>query len=791
MPNLIPSETQWSECESVIRRFEDAWRGPERPDPASFLTPDSPHQTELLVELVHADLEFRLRAGEDARAEDYLLRFPALTEQSVKLDLIGAEFVLRSRYRPPVWPEEYWLRFPEHLVDLLSLFPGGEWPVPLTPTRPAGGQHRPLTVVPSVPGYEIQGELGRGGMGVVYKARDLVLRRTVAIKTLGSVPAAESGARFAREAEAIARLDHPHIVPVYEVGEWRAGETGPAVPFFVMKWYPGGNMDDVPAGPGTDVAAHARAVETIAQAVQHAHQRGVLHRDLKPSNILLDEDGRPHVADFGLAGRFDPDAPRTISGGVVGTPAFMAPEQARAPRQVTTAADVYGLGAILYHQLTGQAPFRGDTPLATMDLAANAPPVRPSGLNPAVPRDLDTVCLKCLEKDPARRYASAAELADDLARWRTGRPVLARPVRAWEHALRWVRRHPLVAGMALTTLAALVTSVGILAESNARIREKERETHAAYLRECAMRYKLEEALSREQRTVYLERVASAGRLYGLNQFPQAWWLLDQCPAPLRGWEWRYLDSVRRSTARSVTLADTGGKGGSLAVAPDGSRLAIGPRDPADHRVRILDAATGREERALSGTGPVAFHADSRRLATGRPGGGVRLWDAVDGTDAGVLEIGNQPLRALAFSADGQRLAVATQDSLGIWDMSTRSRVSWEENVREAFAVAFSPDGNRLAVAEPTAVRLRDVYTGRVEGALVGDPVRVDALAFSTDGSRLVTGGPDGRVFVWDVASGRELLALAGAGGGVRGVAWDRDRILALGEAVRLWQPGAE
>jgi hypothetical protein len=470
----------------------------------------------------------------------------------------------------------------------------------------------------------------------------------------------------------------------------------------------------------------------------------------------------------------------------------MAPEQARSPKQVTTAADVYGLGAVLYHQFTGRAPFEGDTPLATMDLAANDPPPRPSSVNPAVPRDLDTVCLKCLEKDPARRYASAAELACDLARWRSGLPVLARPVRAWEHAWRWVRRHPLVTGMALTTLATLVTSVVVLAESYADIRKKEKETNEAYAQACAARNRLQEALDREQRTVYLERVWSAGRLCGVGQPAQAGFLLDQCPAPLRGWEWRYVDTVRRSAdAGPVTLAEVGGRGGSLAVAPNGSRVAVGPRDPADDRVLILSAATGREERTLTGIGAVAFHPDSRRLATGRPGGGVRLWDVATGSEAGTIETGTQPVRALAFSPEGGRLAVATAEGLSSWDLVTRRRVSWGEDVPEAVALAFSPDGGRLAVADTTGVRLRDAVSGRVKGAVVADGLRVQALAFSPGSTRLVSGGADGRVLVWDVASGRELLALRDRGGAVTGVAWDSDRVFALDDAVRVWQPAKD
>ncbi|HVK09562.1 MAG TPA: serine/threonine-protein kinase, partial [Gemmataceae bacterium] len=687
-PNLVSHATaaDWSVWEDVLKRFEEAWRGPARPDLLTFL-PDPP-PARLAVELAHVDLEFRLRAGEPARVEDYVGRLPVLSDPDLRLDLIQAEYALRARSPDPATPADYERRFPDlqtRIHDLLA--------DPQTPTRVQSPRPVFPVGVPILRGYDVLGELGRGGMGVVYKARQPALDRVVAIKTL-AWHSPETGERFRREAEAIARLDHPHIVPVYEVGTW-----GPGIPYFVMKWYPGGSLAECPAGPGADLRRHVRVVEAVARAVHHAHQRGILHRDLKPGNVLLDEDGRPHVVDFGLAGRFDPDAPRSLTAAVVGTPAYMAPEQALTPSHVTTAADVYGVGAILYERLTGSAPFNAETALATLELVTERHPDPPSLANPAVPRDLEAVCLKCLAKEPADRYPSAEALADDLARWLGGRPVLARHARAWELAWRAVRRHPLFTGLSvMTTVAVLVTMV-TLGVSNARIRKKEAEASAS-------RDELSEALKREQRLVAAERVASAGRLYLTNQLPQAWETLSRCPPDFRGWEWRYLASLRRS----------------------------GPT-----------LLTGHQE-VVTG---LAFRADGR-LVSADVSGMVRVWDVAAETE--VREWRTGPVAALA--AHPKRPWVATSSAAGIdvWDEAGR-RV---HRLPGSGWVAFSPDGAQLACGAPGGAVIRETagWTRRFE--LTGDPLGTLSGAYSPDGRRLVTSWLDRSVRTWDARTGKSV-----------------------------------
>jgi serine/threonine-protein kinase len=308
---------------------------------------------------------------------------------------------------------------------------------------------------PALPGYQVLDVLGRGGMGVVYKARHLVLNRLVALKMVLAGPHASPAdvARFRREAAAVARLQHPHIVQIHEIGEHDG------LPYFSLEYCGGGSLAAKADGTPLPARQAAELVETLARAVHTAHQAGIVHRDLKPANVLFTADGTAKITDFGLAKTLDDRAGQTVTGAIVGTPSYMAPEQAAGNKQaVGPAADVYALGAVLYELLTGRPPFNAETPLDTVRQVVDAEPVSPRLLQPKTPRDLETICLKCLAKPPQRRYATAEALADDLARFLRDEPITARPAGTLERLGRWCRRNPKVA--ALLTALAVVLAVG-------------------------------------------------------------------------------------------------------------------------------------------------------------------------------------------------------------------------------------------------------------------------------------------------------------------------------------------
>jgi hypothetical protein len=430
------------EIDAICDRFESAWRAGRRPDLASFLSEAPPGGLALLFrDLLNLDLEFRVKSGETLDAQSYIQKFPELA------DHVDAAFALR-RDNPSLTR-----------LGQRTDWAGGSTVSSLNKSDPAieASPWDQFTMgaaaTPVVRGYEILDELGRGGMGIVFKAHQVALNRAVALKMIKSGGFASEAEllRFQNEAEAVARLDHPHIVPIYEVGRHLGRH------YFSMKLIAGKSLDRRLGDFIADFRQGAQVTATVARAVHHAHQRGILHRDLKPANILLDEQGEPHVTDFGLARQIEGNGELSESGTPVGTPSYMAPEQASGDKGAqSTATDVYGLGTILYALLAGRAPFAGTTVHETLDKVRNSSPELPSRVNKRVPRDLEIICLKCLEKEPNRRYPSALALAEDLERWLDGMPILARPVGSLTRAVMWCRRNKALASLAALLMLALV-----------------------------------------------------------------------------------------------------------------------------------------------------------------------------------------------------------------------------------------------------------------------------------------------------------------------------------------------
>ena len=517
--------------------------------------------------------------------------------------------------------------------ELGALFP---------PSEPPGGVRLaalPTAELPNIPGYEVQEELGRGGVGVVYRARHLRLDRPVALKMLLAGPFArpEERERFRREAQALAALRHPNVVQVHDFGELGG------LPYFAMEYVEGGSLAQRLAGTPLPPREAAALAATLAEAVEAAHRSGIVHRDLKPANVLLTAAGTPKIGDFGLARRLDGGAGATLTGTALGTPSYMAPEQARGEtRAIGPAVDVYALGAILYETLTGRPPFRAETPSETVHQVIYQDPVPPSRLNARVPRDVETICLKCLEKEPARRYATAAALADDLRRARDGEPIRARPVPLWEKGWKWARRRPAITAMvaAVHLLLAALLGLGIWSYSSI-VAEK--------LRSQRMSAGL--ALDRGLNDSQQGKIAS-----GLLWMAESLAIAPPEDTAFAGVAEQNLAAWRTPLTIQRIMAAHGAIIEGVSLSPDGRTFASSGRDGAARR---WDAATGQPigeplRHSAPGTrvGAVAFDPTGRWIATGSDDQTSRIWDATTGEPVGDPVRHPDAVNALAFTPDG-------------------------------------------------------------------------------------------------------------------------------------------
>jgi WD40 repeat protein/tetratricopeptide (TPR) repeat protein len=638
---------------------------------------------------------------------------------------------------------------------------------------PGGPSLQAGTLIGYFGDYELQNVLGEGGMGIAYKARQLSLNRPVALKMIKSArfASADDVRRFQNESEAVARLDHPNIVPIFEVGQFQDQH------YFSMKLIAGESLDKRPSDYLAKPRQAAELVAVTASAIHHAHQRGILHRDLKPANILLDAEGRPHVTDFGLAKRVEGDSELTRSGAILGTPAYMAPEQASGKRgAVTTATDVYGLGALLYVLLTGRAPFGGDSVIDTLEQVRARLPEPPSKRNARVPRDLEVICLKCLEKGPHRRYASADALAEDLRHWLAGEPIAARPVGNFARFLLWSRRNPAVAGAAGLVVAALMV-VAVLsllyADRQARLARTvklraDEQTQFANKQAAdaakisAQDHDLKASLADTNRRLAMLQFERAQRAFESGQANHGLlWLVETWRYAIRAndpaWQnlartnlsfWRYNNPEIKGVFSEFVAIDPGGK---MIVTRRGETIA-----------QLWDVATCRPigEPMVHPTKveDVAFSPDNKTILTSSYPRTAQLWDAKSGHPIG------KPMEN---------------------DYSGHPRTA----SGHSHPASFSPDGKTVFTHdEGWTVRLWDAATGRP----IGSPMECDPshLAwFSSDGKAFHTGA--GRR--WDTASGKSLGALtlehSSEAHTIQAVSPDGKSVLAAdrsGKTYRLW-----
>jgi serine/threonine protein kinase/WD40 repeat protein len=596
--------------------------------------------------------------------------------------------------------------------------------------------------LPPAGDYEILREIGRGGMGVVYEARQRRLNRRVAVKMLlaGAWARPDFKPRFRAEAEAAARLHHPGIVTIHEVGEIDGQ------PFIAMELVEGPSLADLVRQHPLPFRRAARFVRLIAEAIAHAHQSGVLHRDLKPSNVLLDAHDLPRVTDFGLAKQLDSDVGLTRPGEVMGSPAYLPPEQVSGG-PIAAAADVYSIGAILYELLTARPPFVADTVAATLQQVLHADPIPPGLLNATVPKDLETICLKCLHKEPHRRYPGADELARDIARFEAGEPIHARPVSRLERLHLWCRRNPALSGVSAALIAAVtVGAANILIQWRRAERSRDEMSLNLYAADVAA---ASSAL----------RDGNVGRARGLLARHGGPGLPGPDGTDLREFTHRLLWNLCRSD-EIATLGEHPWIVTSVAVSPDGRWIAAGSQDQPGQDESTLSLWNHSTEPrtttrlATSNTlWSVQFTTDSRTLVSAGVDG-VRFWDSTTGQPRTALPQmpGQEATTAgnLVIASPNHPFFRATLPE-PLWKLDLTSRRLDRMAVR-GWHPTLSPDGSRLAVMDAQQdLQLFDAGTGRLLFTVATNQLHFH-LHFSPDGRQLVSSGQSTSARVWDLAS---------------------------------------
>ena len=798
--------------DAVCRRFEADWRAGERPLIDDYLA-DVPEQIRSALRGELEALDHELRPSDETG-----VRSGAVQSSSI------AEAPTIAPGSLPTSPVAGLAVQPIH--EEATLPPRDEDAINLGRTEPAQAEAGSPSRVRYFGDYEIVRELARGGMGVVFQARQVSLNRPVALKMILAGQLADDDAvrRFHIEAEAAANLDHPGIVPIYEVGEYEGQH------YFSMGFVEGQSLSQKIANGPLPPRLAAELMVKVSEAIEYAHHHGVIHRDLKPANILLDQAGNPRVTDFGLAKKLEGDSGLTGSGQIMGTPSYMPPEQAGGPRgEVGPLADVYALGATLYALVTGRPPFQASTAMDTVLQVMSDDPVPPRRLNASVPLDVETICLKCLEKEQGKRYGSASALGEDLRRYLAGEPIRARPVTRSERVVKWARRRPAIA--ALMGLVILVTALGLggviwqwreavgardLAEhrrvdADHRRREaeeaREKEEAQTKLAEERMRDALEAKAKEREQTQLAEQ-----RLYDvrMNLIQRNWedyngalmlrGLDEEVPASSdaadrRGFEWFYWR--RKIASGHITLAGNNGFGGIARFTRDGKRIVAGSIGG----VKLWDAVTGQEIRVIEPQArSYTFSPDGSRFAIVGLPGTLKVGDTKTGLETVTLKGASRLFGSEAvFNPDGHRLAVSITEigPIKVWDTRTGlETVTLTKSTGIVSNMAYSPDGHLIAAnsAEANAgertVKVWDAMTGQETPTLKGHGGYIYRVVFSPDGKRLASASVDRTVKLWDTATGQGIHTLNGHTRDVNSVAFSPDgRTLASASwdrTVKLW-----
>ncbi len=699
--------------------------------------------------------------------------------------------------------------------------------------------------------YRILRMIGEGGMGVVYEAEQVRPRRIVALKAIRPGMASQRMLqRFALEADILGRLHHPGIAQIYEAGA--ADEAQPDQAFFAMEYVGGTPLTDYAAERGLSIRQRLELLIKICDAVQHAHQRGVIHRDLKPGNILVQEaDGgtpTPKILDFGVARLIgnDPQHPtmHTISGQLIGTLAYMSPEQvAGDPSEIDVRTDIYALGVIAYRLLSGQLPHdlsSHSLPEAARLIRDQVPP-RLGLIDKALRGDIETIVAKAMEKDKARRYQSAAALGEDMQRFLDDRPIIARPPRALYQMSRFAKRHkPLAAALALVLLVVIAAVIFVAAYA-IEADDARGKAVLAQKAEAGLRSVAETNATQARRQAYRANITATASALQVHDITLARQHLDAIDSVDRkNWEWRHFDS---RLIDSVASMDIGNAALAAALLPDGQHLVTGTwngeltlwdlqSQPAtkktlgrhkttvycvacsadgsliasgstDKTVRLWDGRNGAEIGVLNGhtdtISSIAFSPDGAQLASSSEDGTIRLWDARHGgAELRTLGGHSRSVTGVAFSPDGSRLASASHDgTVRFWSAATWEPLNVLNHPSELWALAFSPSGDLIATAaEDKVIRLWDATNGQMLTTMRGHTSRINALSFSPDGRMLASASLDRTIRLWNVELAMEVAVLHGHTQPVYSVMWTRDgapgsAMLAsasVDRTVRFWDP---